>query len=166
MKRRTFLTQSLLLTAAGAAAMTLTGCGFRLRGIERATLGIDTLTLTATAAALTDQVRRELENAGVTLTDEAPLRLTLGDEQVREAPLRGGDTINDEIELGLSVPFSVQRTRDNAYLLDQQRLEVVTTYLVNNDNPLVRDEQRENTLADLRRDAARQLLERLRALTS
>lgn len=163
MKRRTFLIQSLALAFSGTLGASLTGCGFRLRGVQQQALGIDALVLAAPETALTVSVRRELAKAGVSLTADAPQRLNLGDEHIQKISLRGGDVINDEIELRLSAPFSVQRTRDGAYLLDQQRLEAATTYLVNNDDPLVRDEQYEAALADLRQNAARQLRERLRA---
>lgn len=165
MNRRTFLTRTLALPVAVTLGAGLAGCGFQLRGMERQALGIDALTLAAPETPLTDSVRRELESAGTALAEEAPLRLNLGAERIEETSLRGGDMVNDEIELRLTAPFSVQRTSDSAYLLDQQRLEVVTTYLVNNDNPLVRDEQRDAALANLRQSATRQLLERLRALS-
>lgn len=165
MKRRTVLIQSLALVFAGTLGASLTGCGFQLRGVQQQALDIDALVLAAPETALTDSVRRELAKAGVALTDDAPLRLNLGGEHIQQISLRGGDVINDEIELRLSAPFSVQRAQDGAYLLDQQRLGAVTTYLVNNDDPLVRDEQHEAALVDLRQRAARQLRERLRALS-
>lgn len=164
MNRRTFLTRSLVLLTVGTLGAGLAGCGFRLRGLDRQALGIDSLTLVAAETPLADDVRRALAKAGVALGEDAPLRVNLGAEQIRETSLRGGDMIHDEVELRLTAPFSVQRASDNAYLLDQQRLDTATTYLVNNDNPLVRDEQRDVALADLRRQAAQQLLDRLRAL--
>ncbi len=107
---------------------------------------------------------RELDNAGVTLAEDAPLRVNLGQERVQDIDLTGGDSGSQEYELQLSTPFSVQRTSDNAYLIDQQRLEVVTTYQANYSDLLARGDLREQALDDLRRDAARQLLNRLRSL--
>lgn len=163
MKRRTFLTKSLGVMAAGAAMASLAGCGFHLRGRSEP-LGFDRLTLTAPIGELADSVRRELRNADVTLTDDAPLRVNLGSERIQEYELTAGGSGSQEIELNLTVPFSVQRASDNAYLLDQQRIEVVTTYLTNDDNLLVQGDLREQALDDLRREAARQLLSRLRSL--
>ncbi|SDM20221.1 Lipopolysaccharide-assembly [Modicisalibacter muralis] len=162
MKRRTFL-KSLGVIATGVAMGGLAGCGFHLRG-QGEPLGFDRLTLTAPIGELTDSVRRELANADVMLVDDAPLRVNLGPENIQEYTLTAGDTGTQEIELRLTAPFSVQRTRDGAYLLDQQRIEVVTTYLANDDDLLVLGDLREQALEDLRREAARQLLSRLRSL--
>lgn len=164
MKRRTFLTRSLGLASAGLVAATLPGCGFHLRGLDLPTLGIDRLALSAPIGELTDIVRRQLINDGVTLTEEAPLRVNLGHERIEEFILTGGDSGSQEIELRLRVPFSVQRTSDNAYLLDQQLIEVTTFYQVSDSNLLVRSDLRKRALDELRNDAARQLLYRLRAL--
>lgn len=164
MKRRTFLTKSLGMVLAGTAMASLAGCGFHLRGLDQPPLGFDTLTLSAPVGDLTDEVTRELDNAGVTLAEDAPLRVNLGQERVQDVDLTGGDSGSQEYELQLSTPFSVQRTSDNAYLIDQQRLEVVTTYQANYSDLLARGDLREQALDDLRRDAARQLLNRLRSL--
>lgn len=159
MKRRTFI-KSLGVMAAGAS---LAGCGFHLRG-QSEPLGFDRLTLVAPIGELADSVRRELTNADVALVDEAPLRVNLGPENIQEYTLTAGGSGSQEIELRLSAPFSVQRTRDGAYLINQQQIEVVTTYLTNDDNLLVLSDLREQALDDLRREAARQLISRLRSL--
>ncbi|SHE87584.1 LPS-assembly lipoprotein [Modicisalibacter ilicicola DSM 19980] len=165
MKRRTFLNRSLLLLlAGGTAGATLAGCGFRLRGLNEPALELDRLSLNATPSSFTDNLRRELESAGVELTEEAPLRLNLGAERLQEVALGGGDLNYEETELRLTVPFSVQRQEDGAYLLDQQRIEVATTYQASDGNLLVRDDLRLEAVDSLYRDATRQLLERLRAL--
>ncbi|HET8790932.1 MAG TPA: LPS assembly lipoprotein LptE [Modicisalibacter sp.] len=163
MKRRTFLTKSLGMMATGVAMASLAGCGFHLRG-QREPLSFDRLTLVAPIGELADYVRRELRNAEVALVGDAPLRVSLGPERIEEFVLTAGGSGSQEIELHLTAPFSVQRTRDGAYLLNQQWVEVTTTYLANDDNLLVRGDLREQALDDLRREAARQLLTRLRAL--
>ncbi|SFH76930.1 LPS assembly lipoprotein LptE [Modicisalibacter xianhensis] len=165
MKRRTFLAQSLAALGVGIVGSTLGGCGFHLRGTQRQPMPFDAVDLQATPSLLTDEVSRTLENAGVVLSDQAPLILNLGDERVENISLRGGDMINDEIELRMTAPYSVQRRSDNAYLIAQGQLESATTYLVNNDDPLVRDELQANALAELRDDLSRQLLARLSTLT-
>lgn len=165
MKRRTFLARSLVALGVGVAGSTLAGCGFHLRGTQRQPLTFDAVDLEAPVSLLTDEVTRTLENAGVTLSDRAPLILNLGDERVEDVSLRGGDLIDDEIELRMTAPYSVQRRSDSAYLVAQGQLESATTYLVNSDDPLVRDELQANALAELRDDLARQLLARLSTLT-
>ena len=165
MKRRTFLARSLAALGVGVVGSTLAGCGFHLRGTQRQPLAIDAVDLEAPVSLLTDEVSRTLENAGITLSDEAPLILNLGEERVEDVSLRGGNLINDEIELRMVAPYSVQRRSDNAYLIAQGRLEAATTYLVNSDEPLVRDELQANALAELRDDLARQLVIQLSTLT-
>lgn len=161
MRRRTFLKSLGAMAAMGGMA----GCGFRLRGFAQPTLSIEALTLDAPISALSDIVRQTLVSSGVALEEEAALRLTLGSEKLQEASLSGGDLGNEEIELQLMVPFSVQRSQDNAYLLDQQRLEATTTYQANDSNLLVRGDLREEAINDLRHEIARQLVERLRPLS-
>ncbi len=165
MKRRTFLARSLSAALVGASIVALPGCGFHLRGTRQTQgVGIDRLALAATPSALSDSVSRALRGAGITLNDAAPLRLNLGEERLQEIGLSGSDSGTHEIELQLEVPFSVQRTDDDAYLLDQQQVQVVTTFRANNDELLTRDENRERALETLYRDAAQRLLDRLRNL--
>lgn len=161
MQRRSFLIR--LLGMCGVAAM-LGGCGFQLRGLDARELDIDALALTAPPSQFTEELRRRIAGAGVELRDDAPLRLNLGEERLEEYALRGGDTIYNETELHLIVPFSIQRRSDGAYLLDQQRIDVVTTYQASEGNLLVRDELREMALTNLYHDATRQLVARLRNL--
>ncbi|EWH01149.1 hypothetical protein Q427_15505 [Halomonas sp. BC04] len=60
--------------------------------------------------------------------------------------------------------FSVQRRSDGAYRLPQQQLEVVTRFTVSDDNLLAQEGLREEARQELRHDATRRLLDRLRAL--
>jgi LPS-assembly lipoprotein len=57
----------------------------------------------------------------------------------------------------------VQR-RDGAYLLDQQRLEASTRFMVNDDNPLSNEDLRDEAMQQLRQQAVQQLMDRLRSL--
>ncbi|MGC3872461.1 LPS assembly lipoprotein LptE [Halomonas sp. GXIMD04776] len=164
MKRRTFLVRSLSLLAMSTTGVALSGCGFQLRGLDQQALGFDTLDLNAPPTAFTDELKRRLNSDGVTLTDDAPLRLNVGSTEVKDVALGGGDLNYEEVELNLAVPFSVQRSSDDAYVLDQQVIEVVTTYQASDGNLLVRDDLRSQAVEALQRDAIRQLLERLSAL--
>lgn len=163
MQRRTFLRRSLATLMVGSVA-SLSGCGFRLRGLDTPMLTLDALALDAADSDLTPVVRQALENAGTRIDDQAPLRLNLGHEQFHEAALTHGDAGSQDIELRLTAPFSVQRRANDAYLLDQQQLDVVTTITVSDDDLLAQDDIRAEAQEQLRRDAARQLLERLRPL--
>ncbi|WP_136066717.1 LPS-assembly lipoprotein LptE [Modicisalibacter radicis] len=165
MKRRTFLTRSLSVALLGAGIAALPGCGFHLRDTGASQdVGIDSLALAATPSALGDSVGRALRDAGIELSDAAALRLNLGTERIQEIDLSAGGSGTREIELQLEVPFSVQRTGDDAYLLDQQRVAVATTFRANDNELLTQDDDRERALESLRRDAAQRLLDRLRNL--
>lgn len=165
MKRRTFLARSLGIALLGAGIAALPGCGFHLRGTGATPdVGIDSLALAATPSPLADSVSRALRNAGIERSDAAALRLNLGEERIQEIDLSGGDSGGQEIELQLAVPFSVQRSADNAYLLSQQRVAVSTTFRANDGELLTRDDDRERALESLRREAAQRLIDRLRNL--
>lgn len=160
MKRRDFLQVSFV----GMTSLGLAGCGFRLRGVDTPLLGLERVRLEAAGSDLAVAVREALENADTRLDDDAPLRLNLGRERFEEFSLTHGDAGSQDIEVQLTAPFSVQRVVDSAYLLDQQQLETSTTVTVSNDDLLARDDLLAEAREQLRRDAARQLLERLRPL--
>lgn len=162
MQRRRFLH----LTLATGAGLALAGCGFRLRGLDTPLLSLESITLVAADSELAPAVQAALENAGTRLSDDAPLRLNLGRETFRESRRTFGSAASREIEMTLTAPFSVQRQRDNAYLLDQQQLEVSTNFSISDDNLLAQDDLREEARQELREEAARRLLDRLRALDS
>lgn len=160
MQRRTLLS----LALAGTAGLALTGCGFRLRGLDAPSLSLDELAVAGGDDALSRLVVDRLEAAGTRVHEAAPLVLNLGPETVdrrRQGVLDSGP--RDE-EMTLSAPFSVQRREDGAYLLDQQRLEVATRYTISDDDLLNRETLRDEALDELREAAARQLLDRLRSL--
>ncbi|MDN3520605.1 LPS assembly lipoprotein LptE [Halomonas ramblicola] len=160
MQRRTLLS----LALAGTAGLALTGCGFRLRGLDAPSLSLDELAVAGGDDALSGRVADRLEAAGTRVHDAAPLVLNLGPEAVDRRRLGVLDAGPRDEELTLSAPFSVQRREDGAYLLDQQRLKVATHYTVSDDDLLNRETLRDEALDELREAAARQLLDRLRGL--
>ena len=160
MQRRRFLH----LTLATSAGLALAGCGFRLRGLDTPVLSLDSIALVAADSELAPTVQAALESAGTTLRDDATLRLNLGSETFRESRRTFGSAASREIEMTLTTPFSVQRQRDNAYLLDQQQLEVSTNFSISDDNLLAQDDIRAEARQQLREEAAQRLIDRLRAL--
>jgi LPS-assembly lipoprotein len=160
MQRRAFLR----LILAGTAGLALSGCGFRLRGLDAPGPVIDELALAGPDTPLARRVKERLEASGTRVHDAAPLVLNLGAEAVREQRLSVLDTGPRELEMTLAVPFSVQRRADGAYHLAQQHLEVSERFIISDAQLLVQEEIREETLAQLHREAARRLLDRLRSL--
>jgi len=159
MMRRTVLTGLLAVSLA-----TLAGCGFQLRGLNQPALGIEEIGLSANVSPFSEEVKRTLENAGTRITDDADLRLNLGDEKLSENRLTRADSGSRETRLTLTAPFSVQRVSDSAYLLNQQQLETSTTVLLSPDDIYSGEEVRSDAVRQLRRDAATQLVDRLNAL--
>ncbi|MCM5703029.1 LPS assembly lipoprotein LptE [Larsenimonas salina] len=165
MKRRALLSTTLAL----AATLTLSACGFQLRGYQDTTLPFSTLTVNSSDGGGTrdlayQAVTRALKNADVTLDATAPLRLNLGKSSFDEHELTFGDAGSQERQVVFTLPYSVQRTRDGAYLEDQQSVETSGTYTTSEDRLLSRDSQRSDLEDDLRREAAQQLIERLQTL--
>ncbi|SFU33304.1 LPS assembly lipoprotein LptE [Halomonas korlensis] len=159
MQRRTFLN----LILAGSGTFVLAGCGFRLRGVGSPMLALESLALSGADSELLRLAGERLEAAGTRLDDDADLVLNLGNEMFRERQLGVLDSGTQERELELTVPFSVQR-RDGTYLLDQQRLEVTTSFTVSEDNLLSNQDLRDEAMQQLRQQAVQQLLDRLRSL--
>ncbi|MBB3188817.1 LPS assembly lipoprotein LptE [Halomonas cerina] len=160
MQRRTLLRLGL----AAGATLALTGCGFRLRGLDGAEIALEEMALAGPDSELARLVAEHLERSGTRVHADAPRVLNLGPPRLYERNLGVMDAGNQELELTLDAPFSVQRREDGAYLLDQQRLEVSERISVSDDDLLAQDDLREAVTERLRREAVRQLMDRLRAL--
>ena len=161
MQRRTFLRAGVI----AGAALALAGCGFRLRGFDTPGLAIAELTLAGSNSEFYQLTEERLTRAGTQVHDHAALQLNLGQESFREHRLSVLESGPQEHELRLTVPYSVQRRSDNAYLLAEQHLEVSTRFTLSDANLLAQDELREEARRELREDALRRLLERLRTLS-
>ncbi|PMR76995.1 LPS assembly lipoprotein LptE [Billgrantia endophytica] len=160
MQRRTFLR----LALAGTAGLGLTGCGFRLRGLDTPGPVISELAIAGSDSDFARMAQERLESSDTHVHAQAPRVLNLGPEDFRERQLSVLDTGPRELEMELRVPFSVQRQSDGAYQLPQQQLEVLTRFTVSDDNLLAQEDLREEARQELRRDALRQLMDRLRTL--
>lgn len=165
MQRRTFLHYGLRFGLTAGTLLALAGCGFRLRGLDGSEMTVKELALAGPDSELAREVRQHLERHGTRVHDAAPRILTLGVPRLHERNLGVLDAGDQELELTLEAAFSIQRRDDGAYLLDQQRLEVSERISISDDNLLAQDDLREEALERLRREAARQLMERLRALS-
>ncbi|MGQ4880215.1 LPS assembly lipoprotein LptE [Billgrantia sp. LNSP4103-1] len=160
MQRRGFLN----LALAAGAALGLAGCGFRLRGYDTPGPALDEVALAGSDSEFSRLAAERLAAVGTRVHAAAPWVLNLGEERFNERSLSVLDSGSQEQEMSLSLPFSVQRSSDGAYRLPEQRLEVTTRYMVNEDELLAQDELREEARQDLRQEALRQLFDRLRSL--
>ena len=168
MQRRRFLKQGLKVamgaTAVSTLGLGLGGCGFQLRGYGEPLPALPALALSGPQGELTPVVREALTRAGTRIDEQAALRLNLGRATVSETNRGLPGAGSRDIELTLTAPFSVQRQASDAYLLDQQTLEVRERISVNDNELLAQDDARRAARERLREAAARQLLERLRPL--
>lgn len=160
MQRRTLLR----LTLATGASLALAGCGFRLRGMDTASLPFASLAVDGADDGFSRLAVERLRAANVSVDEAAPQVLNLGPESFGEQRLSVLTSGHQAYDMTLEVPFSVQRRDDGAYLLDQQRLEVQERLTLSSDNLLSVDDRRTEVQRRLRRKAVDQLLERLRAL--
>lgn len=161
-----------LLLAVFGASLALAGCGFQLRGTGNDSGPIMQHLLLQVADdtpqnELARELRRRLESAGVSIDPSARLQLNLGAANYSENQLGyGGSGGNQERELILRVPYSVQRVFDGAYLVDQQYVESRGSYSTSTSQLLQRDDERTQLRLRLAGDAAQQLIERMRALSA
>ncbi|ALM52270.1 LPS assembly lipoprotein LptE [Halomonas huangheensis] len=162
LQRRQFLG----FTLSAGLALALAGCGFHLRGLDGDVLSLDQLAIAGPGAEspFAEQLIEQLEAHGTQVTDNAPLRLNLNPE---DSFIRAGGILNsggqDETVV-LNIPYSIQRTADSAYLVSRETLETTDTYTLQDGNLLSRDDLREEAQDRARREAVRQMIDRLRAL--
>ncbi|WP_458526312.1 LPS-assembly lipoprotein LptE [Onishia taeanensis] len=168
MQRRRFLKQGLRVAAGAAAISTLglglVGCGFHLRGYGDTVPALEALAVSGPNDDFTPVVRETLARSGTRIDDQAALRLNLSRATISETQQGLAGAGSRDIVLTLKAPFSVQRQANDAFLLDQQTLEVRERISVNDDELLAQDDTRRAARERLRDAAARQLLERLRPL--
>lgn len=160
MQRRHFLG----LTLASGAALLLAGCGFHLRGVGGEVLSLDSLALDGADTPFAEQLTKRLESLGTRVDDTASLRLNLGGEDVSIRQVGVLDTGSQDQQLVLRIPYSIQRASDGAYLADRQAVEVLEEFSITDDNLLSQDELRTDALENARREAVRQMIDRLRAI--
>ncbi|KJZ14942.1 lipoprotein [Halomonas sp. S2151] len=160
MQRRHFLG----LTLASGAALLLAGCGFHLRGVGGEVLSLDSLALDGADTPFAEQLTKRLESLGTRVDETASLRLNLGGEDVSIRQVGVLDTGSQDQQLVLRIPYSIQRSSDGAYLADRQAVEVLEEFSITDDNLLSQDELRTDALENARREAVRQMIDRLRAI--
>ena len=160
MQRRHFLG----LTLASGAALLLAGCGFHLRGVGGEVLSLDSLALDGADTPFAEQLTKRLESLGTRVDETTSLRLNLGGEDVSIRQVGVLDTGSQDQQLVLRIPYSIQRASDGAYLADRQAVEVLEEFSITDDNLLSQDELRTDALENARREAVRQMIDRLRAI--
>lgn len=160
MQRRTLCRYALTM----GSALLLTGCGFRLRGFDSPLPELAEIAVAGPTSRLRQQLVERLDSAGTAVNDKAPWVLTLGQENFEERSLGLLQAGNQQHEMMLNVSIAVQRREDGAYRLPHEVLTFKERFMVSEDNLLATDEYRRDVRSQLRNEASRQIIQRLRIL--
>ncbi|AIA75876.1 lipoprotein [Halomonas campaniensis] len=155
--RRRFLATSI----AASAAVLLSGCGFRLRGLDSMPR-LPALSLEGDdKSALAQQLRIRLLQQSSEVSDGAPWRVTLGSPTLRQRRIGSEGRASQEHELTLSTSLSVQQREDNAYVLNNATVTTNTRIRVSDDDLLNRETLFQEAEQTLTRQLAERIIERL-----
>lgn len=158
--------------AASLSAIALAGCGFHLQGLgENSIPMVKSLQLDISGDTpqnlVARDLRQDLDTAGVSVQDQAPLQMNVGTPDYQESQMGyGGSGGNQQRDIVLEVPYSIQRTSDGAYVTNQQHVQVRGSYNTSTNQLLQRDHDRDALKTSLARQAASLLVERLRAAST
>lgn len=159
--------QTRRVAVVGAALLIASGCGFHLRGVGGgATLPPTVQTLrvvppgTAENDPLTVAVREALVHAGAKLVvaKDTPALVLLGEQsESRVAAVSTATAKASEYLLLYSASFRLDGTPS----LAPQTIRLQRSYSFNPAQVLAREQQEQDLLSDMRRDAAQQIVRRL-----
>ena len=149
--------------------LALSGCGFQLRGLSSTTrLQIQQIDLAITndtpQNALARDLRERLLSAGVRESSQAHYRLNVAETRLNESSVGYSGSSDQEREVTLTVPYTLQRVSDGAYVTGQERIITRGSYQTSDHQLLQRDDQRARVEVTITDEAAAQLVERLRTL--
>ena len=151
------------------AASQLGGCGFQLRGEVALPADIRTVHVNA-PVELRDEIQIYLEGSGVAVADsragaDASIDVTseIFDRRVLSVDPNTGK--EREFELAYTVAFNVVRG-DGAPVLSGQSINLLRDYVFDADAVIGKSREEGVLIVEMRRDAAQQLLRRLRSSLS
>lgn len=156
-------------TLALGSTLVLSGCGFQLRGLSQDTrLRIQQIDLAITndtpQNVLARDLRQRLISAGVQESRQAHYRLNVAATHLSENNVGYSGSSDQERQVTLTVPYTLQRVNDGAYLTGQESIVTRDTYQTTDHQLLQRDDQRARVEGVITNEAAAQLVERLRTL--
>ena len=149
----------------------LQGCGFRLAGTgdEDVSTGLSSIALYSTGSSH-ELVRFTLEylesnQINVVEPDQAEVLLELLSESAEKEVLTlDRDGKAREFDLALNIEFDVKRP-DESYVLSQQSISLNRVFVFDKRDVLGSEEEESRLLDEMRRDAARLIVYRLRAIS-
>jgi LPS-assembly lipoprotein len=154
-------------TLLGLSAVTLAGCGFKLRGAQN--YGFQTLAITGTGSALVDELRRSLGKSVQLLAPGAPLKsaqLILDIvQEARERVVVGISSTGQvrELQLRLRLVFKV-RTPQGEELVPETELRQKRDISFNETAALAKEAEEALLYRDMQTELVQQLLRRLAAV--
>lgn len=155
----------LLRLGALAALLTLSACGFTLRGVTPLPPELQTLVLESAQpdGDFEREVRRALENNGVTLVESgSDYRLVLGGERISERTLSvNANARSGEFELALRVDYDLRQA--GSVISGPNLLATTRVYLTDPENAVAKEEEANLIRSEMRRELAQQLLRQLQA---
>ncbi|MBF8270045.1 MAG: hypothetical protein HW386_1754 [Gammaproteobacteria bacterium] len=151
-----------------ALALTMQGCGFQLRGSQSLTTAhISSLSLHSTTADdLAREVKSQLQLAGVAVNTGADYTLSLENEIYDRAVLSVSPQTGkaEEFQLTMTARISLARA-GNADLISNELISVSHDYLFDEDALLGKASEENALKANLRRQAAADIIRRVHAKT-
>gem|GEM_PF-1797423 len=164
--------KAMSLVALAATSLSLAGCGFQLQGLgSHSAPTVPELEFNIAndtpQNVVAQQIHSNFQQAGTRIVANAPIQLNVGDATFNETNLNyTGDGGTQQRLVVLDVPYSIQRTSDNAYLADQQNIEVSGNYTTSTNQLLQRGDVRAQLHKQLAQQAAIQLVARVEALAT
>jgi len=151
----------------GACLLTLSACGFHLRGTTTIPPALQSIALSSTNGNtdILSQLQRTLEAGDVTLLD-APgangFELVVGAETVTERVLSVNSNARaGEFELSMTLPFQLRR--GGAAVVGPEELAIEKVYLADPNNAVAKAEERELMEEEMRLELVTLILRRLQS---
>ena len=147
-------------------AVLLSACGFQLRGTGTNELAIKELNLTARDAygQTVVQLRKALENSGVTVASGSPYTLDLVDERSNQRTASySGSARSSEYELSNTLQYEIRGQNDLTLLND--KIEVQKVYVHDGNNLTGSDQEASQVRREMRNELIQRMMLRLQQIT-
>ncbi|MBC9249270.1 hypothetical protein A9179_03160 [Pseudomonas alcaligenes] len=147
-------------------SLLLGACGFQLRGTGSNEFAIKEIDLQARNAygQTAKQLQQLLENSGVNVHSGAPYKLYLAKEEETQRTASYTSTArNAENELSTRLTYEIRGAKNALLYTDQ--LEVLSTYVHDENNLIASDQESVQLRQEMRRELVQQLAMRLQLIT-
>jgi LPS-assembly lipoprotein len=147
-------------------AVLLSACGFQLRGTGTNELALKELNLTARDAygQTVVQLRKALENSGVTVASGSPYTLDLVDERGNQRTASySGSARSSEYELSNTLQYEIRGQNDLTLLND--KIEVQKVYVHDGNNLTGSDQEASQVRREMRNELIQRMMLRLQQIT-